>query len=215
MDIQIFTERRFEHTRLFELGLIIALSLCIVILQGNKRFLRDSRTFFENPGPIPLTETPQTLVEKKTVPPQRPSIPIPAEKETDLLELDIPDIREWDKISEMPPIWRSVEPEESFFFEVVETRPEPIGGYPAILKYLVYPEIARISGIEGRVIVMAYIDETGQVVKTEILKSLGPNGCDEAAEAAVRAIRWKPALQRDRPVKVKISIPIDFRLARR
>ena len=56
------------------------------------------------------------------------------------------------------------------------------------------------------------IDENGRVVDTKILKSLGNNGCDEAAVAAIKSVKWKPAKQRDKPVKVWVGIPVVFML---
>ena len=73
--------------------------------------------------------------------------------------------------------------------------------------------MAKMIGIEGTVIVHALIDENGTVISTRILKSLGTYGCDEAAENAIRATKWNPAYQRDLPVKVRIAIPITFKLA--
>lgn len=90
--------------------------------------------------------------------------------------------------------------------------PEPIGGFGAIQRNLEYPEIARKAGIEGRVIVNVLVDVDGSVVETKILKSLGHSGCDEAAVKAIRTVKWKPAKQRDRPVKVWVGIPVIFKL---
>ena len=90
--------------------------------------------------------------------------------------------------------------------------PMPVGGFQAIQRRLVYPEIARKAGVEGRVLVWAQVDVDGAVVRTKIVKSLGPNGCDEAAVNAIKSVDWKPAKQRDRPVKVWIAVPVDFRL---
>ncbi|MFH1943709.1 MAG: energy transducer TonB [bacterium] len=90
--------------------------------------------------------------------------------------------------------------------------PTPIGGYAAIQKALTYPEIARKSGIEGKVTVWALINEEGNVAKTSIMTSLGPNGCDEAAMAAISAVKWKPAMQKNKPVAVWIAVPVEFRL---
>ena len=72
--------------------------------------------------------------------------------------------------------------------------------------------MARLAGIEGRVIIAVEIDENGKVLQTCITKSLIFAGMDEAAEKAIRAVEWIPAYQRDRPVKVWLSIPIDFKL---
>jgi TonB family protein len=52
----------------------------------------------------------------------------------------------------------------------------------------------------------------GSVIRTKVVKSLGPNGCDEAAVDAIKSVAWKPAKQRDRPVKVWIAVPVDFKL---
>ena len=67
--------------------------------------------------------------------------------------------------------------EESVYFVAVEEMPFPIGGVQAILNLVVYPEIARRAGIEGKVYVLAYVNEEGTVTKTEILKGVG-GGCD-------------------------------------
>jgi len=91
--------------------------------------------------------------------------------------------------------------------------PEPIGGYMAIQNNLKYPEIARLAGVEGRVMIWAKIGTESNVLKTMVMRSLGPNGCDEAAMAAIRAVKWKPAKQRDKqPIAVWIAVPVDFRL---
>ncbi len=97
------------------------------------------------------------------------------------------------------------------YFIAVEEMPEPIGGIKAIQEKIVYPELAQKSGIEGRVFVKAYIDETGNVVDAEIIKGIG-GGCDEAAIKAVKATKFNPGKQRGKPVKVQVSVPILFRL---
>jgi len=83
----------------------------------------------------------------------------------------------------------------------------------AIQQNLVYPEIARKAGIEGVVTVYAQIGVNGEVVKTKILKSLGENnGCDEAAVAAIKAVKWQPGKAKDQPVSVWVSIPVKFKI---
>ena len=52
----------------------------------------------------------------------------------------------------------------------------------------------------------------GKIVDTKVLKSLGDNGCDEAAIAAIKAVQWIPAKQKDQPVKVWVGIPVVFKL---
>jgi len=62
------------------------------------------------------------------------------------------------------------------------------------------------------VTVYAHINERGEVISTKILVPLGNSGCNEAAVAAIKAVRWKPAKQRDKPVSVWVSIPVRFKL---
>jgi periplasmic protein TonB len=92
-----------------------------------------------------------------------------------------------------------------------EVMPEPVGGISAIQKRVVYPEIARRAGIEGKVYVQALIDENGDVVKTKILKGIG-SGCDESAMKAVKETKFTPAKQEDRLVKVQVVVPVLFKL---
>ena len=75
-----------------------------------------------------------------------------------------------------------------------------------------YPEIAMEAGIEGTVIVQAFINKKGVVEDTMILKGIPNTGLNEAAEEAVKRTRWKPARQRDKKVGVWMSIPINFKL---
>ena len=76
----------------------------------------------------------------------------------------------------------------------------------------VYPEIAQEAGIEGVVVVQAFIDQKGRVKETIILKGIPNTGLDEAAMEAIRKTRFRPAKQRERAVGVWISIPVNFRL---
>jgi len=85
--------------------------------------------------------------------------------------------------------------------------PRAIGGIRPV-----YPEIEQDAGIEGVVVVQAFIDEKGRVKETIILKGIPNTGLDEAAMEAIRKTRFKPAKQRKRPVGVWISIPVNFKL---
>ena len=97
------------------------------------------------------------------------------------------------------------------YFVAVEEMPEPIGGIAAIKSLIEYPEIAKRAGVEGKVYVLAFVDERGNVTSAKILKGIGA-GCDEAAIDAVRKTKFKPGKQRGTPVKVQVSIPIVFKL---
>ncbi|MDZ7820534.1 MAG: energy transducer TonB [Candidatus Marinimicrobia bacterium] len=97
-------------------------------------------------------------------------------------------------------------------FIAYDERPVPIGGQAAISRNVVYPEIAKEAGIEGKVVVQAFINKKGVVEHTLILKGMPGTGLDEAAMDAIKRTRFKPAKQRDRDVGVWISIPVTFTL---
>jgi len=79
-------------------------------------------------------------------------------------------------------------------------------------RHIHYPEIAQEAGIEGTVIVQAFINEEGRVTQVNIVKGIPKTGLNEAAIEAVKKTKWKPAKQRDRAVGVWYSIPIVFKL---
>jgi TonB family protein len=90
--------------------------------------------------------------------------------------------------------------------------PSPVGGFAALVSGVVYPESAQKAGIQGKVLVNALIDEKGNVAETKILKSTGAAGCDEAAIAAIRAVKWNPARRGEKAVAAWVTIPIEFKL---
>lgn len=73
-----------------------------------------------------------------------------------------------------------------------------------------YPPMLRDAGIGGTVIVWFFIDENGKVLKAQINKSSGYPMLDAAAIRIANIYRFTPALNRDRRVKVWVSIPIQF-----
>jgi protein TonB len=201
-------ELKLQYKRLLELGLIISLAVHIVFMQGFKRFKVRAIQRTTQLKALEVEEIPQTQQEKEAAAPARPSVPIASEDE-DLPEDETIEITDLDLDAEPPP----PPPDDgNIVFVPYDEPPMPVGGFQAIQRRLVYPEIARKAGVEGRVLVWAQIDVDGSVVRTKVVKSLGPNGCDEAAVTAIKLVDWNPAKQRDRPVKVWIAVPVDFKL---
>ncbi|MBD3337846.1 MAG: TonB family protein [Candidatus Lokiarchaeota archaeon] len=116
------------------------------------------------------------------------------------------------ELLELPPPPPPSPNNEDPVFVPYDEPPEPIGGFAAIQRNLKYPEAAKENGVEGRVMVHVQIDEEGNVVNTKILVSLNDKECDEAAIAAIRSVVWKPALHREKPVKVWCAIPVVFKI---
>jgi TonB family protein len=81
-----------------------------------------------------------------------------------------------------------------------------------IQRRIVYPELARVTGIQGSVLVQALIGTSGKVEKAIIVRS-DNKVFDSVAVAAVLATPFKPARKGDgTPVKSWVTIPIAFRL---
>ena len=92
-----------------------------------------------------------------------------------------------------------------------DSPPMPIGGFQKIQDNLIYPEIARKAGFQGKVVIQVLINEQGLVEKFKYLKSTIFE-MDHAAVMALLSVRWKPAQKEGKPQKVWVSIPILFRL---
>ncbi len=105
----------------------------------------------------------------------------------------------------------SVAGENDTYLAAAEEMPAPIGGLKALYSKISYPEIARKSGIEGKVYVIAFVNENGEVDNVKVLKGIG-GGCDEAAVRAVKATKFTPGKAKGKPVKVKVALPIVFKL---
>ena len=187
---------KLKYRRVFEISIILALLLLILAF----------KFFPEVEGEQMEVEAVQELVDVEDVeitkqetappPPPKPPIPIeaPADDELEDIEIEDTEIDFEEEVAAPPP---PVEEEEEIpveFFVAVEEMPEPIGGIAAIQKNIIYPEIAKRAGVQGRVYVKAYVDEAGTVQKAEVLKGIGA-GCDEAAIAAVMKTRFKPGKQ--------------------
>ena len=89
--------------------------------------------------------------------------------------------------------------------------PELVGGIGGLQKRVKYPEIAKKAGVEGTVFLQFIVDEQGNVVDPVVLRGIGA-GCDEEALKAIRTAKFSPGMQRGKPVKVKFSLPVRFRL---
>jgi len=206
---------RLKYKRTFELSLIIALAIMIVAFKFFPD-LKESEVQFEGPQELfTVEDIQQTKQENRPPPPPKPPIPIEAPSDDVLEDIEIGET-ELDMDAEMeapppPPKEEKVVEEEPTYFVAVEEMPEPIGGIKAIQEKIVYPEIAKRAGVEGKVYILAFVDESGNVTKAQVLKGIGA-GCDEAALEAVQKTKFKPGKQRGKPVKVQVSIPVVFKL---
>jgi protein TonB len=106
--------------------------------------------------------------------------------------------------------------EEAEIFDVVENMPEFPGGASALMQYLAknikYPTIAQENGTQGRVIVQFVVNKDGSIVDAKVARSVDPYLDKEALRVVSSMPKWKPGMQRNKPVRVKYTVPVTFRL---
>ena len=105
---------------------------------------------------------------------------------------------------------------EQEIFQIVEEMPSYPGGEQKLMEFVAknikYPQIARETGIQGRVFVNFVVEPDGHVSNVKIMRSLG-GGCDEEAMRVVKAMpKWKPGKQRGKAVRVSYILPVNFKL---
>ncbi|KAA6352068.1 hypothetical protein EZS27_000590 [termite gut metagenome] len=108
------------------------------------------------------------------------------------------------------------EPEEQVIFEVVENMPEFPGGMSELMQYfsknIKYPTIAQENGTQGRVIVQFVVNRDGSIVDPLVVRSVDPYLDKEALRVIMAMPKWKPGMQRGKSVRVKFTVPVQFRL---
>lgn len=99
---------------------------------------------------------------------------------------------------------------------VVEEMPEFEGGTEALLMFLrdniTYPERCKEEEIQGRVIVTFVVNKDGSIVEPEVVKSVDPDLDAEALRVVSMMPAWKPGKQKGEAVRVRYTVPVNFRL---
>lgn len=208
-----------------QIGLILALIICIVALEWTSGQRRDS--IFDGMTEEAIEEE-QIPVTEETPPEE---IPPPEVTVTDLFEIVEDDVvienevrfeddeTSEDKVVEIyAPVLQAEEEEtEDEIFVIVEDMPKFRGGdinkfREWVQKRVRYPELAAENGIQGRVFISFVVETNGNVSNVTVTRSVDAL-LDEAAKEAVAASpKWEPGMQRGRPVRVRYSIPIIFQL---
>ena len=204
------------------MGLVFVLSLCYVALEWTEREVTkyevtDTEFLFEEEVEIQQTS-------QETPPPPPP----PAVQEVEVLnvvednvETESIEVNTEETETEVviaAPIEAPVEEEEEeVVFVVVESMPEFPGGQQALFKYLSenvkYPVIAQENGIQGRVICQFVVNKDGSIVDVEVVRSGGDASLDKEAIRVIKSMpKWKPGKQRGKPVRVKYTVPVNFKL---
>lgn len=104
-----------------------------------------------------------------------------------------------------------VQQEKTIFqtFEV-EKPPEAVN-LPQVRNSMIYPEVARQAGIEGRVTVKVLVGTDGRVIKIGALS--GPEVFYDEVRSKAMLLEFTPGLQNGKAVKVWVTVPFSFRLS--
>ena len=199
------------------------LSICYVALEWTEKEVTkyevaDLDMSFEEE--VEIQQTSQDI----TPPPPPPQVQevevlnvVEDEKEVEDIDIKTEDDKEVEVVIAAPVETPVEEEEEEVVFMVVETMPEFPGGQQALFKYLSenvkYPVIAQENGIQGRVICQFTVNKDGSIVDVEVVRSGGDASLDKEAVRVIKSMpKWKPGKQRGKPVRVKYTVPVNFKL---
>ena len=206
------------------MGFVFVLSVCYVAFEWTEKEVTkyevaDTDFLFEEE-----VEIQQTTQETTPPPPPPPAVQevevlnvVEDDVETESIEINTEDEKDVEVVI-APPVEAPIEEEEEeVIFMVVETMPEFPGGQQALFKYLSenvkYPVIAQENGIQGRVICQFVVNKDGAIVDVEVVRSGGDPSLDKEAVRVIKSMpKWNPGKQRGKAVRVKYTVPVNFRL---
>jgi len=204
-----------------EIGLVIALAAVLLAFEWKSYEKQEidlsSRAVDDTPEEM-VEITQQQKPPPPPKPPQQTTIIQIVEDDMEIeddIEIDV-EADEETVMQEYIPVEEEEEEEEAQIFTVVESMPGFPGGDAARIKYLneniQYPQMARESGIQGRVFVTFVVEKDGSVTDVKVLRGIG-GGCDEEAVRVIKNMpKWVPGKQRGKPVRVQFNMPILFKL---
>ncbi len=205
------------------MGLVFTLSLVYVALEWTEREVTkyevtDTEFLFEEEVEI------QQTTQETPPPPPPPAVQevevlnvVEDNVETESIEVNAEDDKAEEVVIAAPVEAPQEEEEEEVVFVVVESMPEFPGGQQALFKYLSenvkYPVIAQENGIQGRVICQFVVNKDGSIVDVEVVRSGGDPSLDKEAVRVIKSMpKWKPGKQRGKAVRVKYTVPVNFKL---
>ena len=229
MEVKKSPKASLENKKLLftEIGLVVALGVVFGAFEWSSK---DSQVAL-------LEDTTQVLVEEEMIaiqnelpppPPAAPDIPVLSDQidiveddvkldddmfmnlEDDNSAYEIVDYKEAEVVEE------EVE-EEAIPFQLVEQKPSFNGGDANefskwVNSRLVYPEIAKENGVQGKVILQFTIGTNGRLSDVRVLQSPDESLAAEAVRVVSSSPKWAPGRMRDRSVRVVYTFPVIFQL---
>ena len=229
MEIKKSEKASLENKRLLftEIGLVVAL---LIVYLGFNWSSKDAKVAV-------LEDTTQVVAEEEMIaiqnelpppPPEAPSIPVLSDvidiveddiKLDDDLFINLEDNNQAIEIQDYKEAEVEEEEveEEAIPFQLVEQKPSFNGGDANefskwVNSRLVYPEIAKENGVQGRVTLQFTVEADGRVTNVRVLRGVDESLDKEAVSVVSSSPKWKPGKQRDRAVKVTYTFPVIFQL---
>ncbi len=236
MEIKKSLKADLEGTRSTSLliGLVLVLGLMYVAFEWTQRdvkYIDTSTPIFAaaiEEDMIPITQQKEVVAPPPAAAPKVAEILNVVDNETELVEEEIQTSEEVNQaIVTVPgtgvgtpvqgPIGPVVEEvNENQIYDIVEENPRFPGGEEACMKWLSenikYPPICVEQGIQGRVYAQFVVNQDGSIVDITIVRSPDPYLSKEAERVLKMMPKWSPGKQRGKPVRVKFSLPVMFRL---
>lgn len=208
------------------MGFVVALAFLFVAFEWGTRDVK--KVEVAAVGDIIAEEEIDITVQQEVVPPPPPP-PAPVvvealtvvEDDVELEQQEIVTSEDNQKSAQTevytPPVQVEEEEEDTNeIFVTVEDMPEFPGGQGELMKYIgksiKYPVVAQENGIQGRVVVQFVVNKEGKVTDAAVVKGVDPSLDKEALRVVNAMPKWKPGSQRGKPVNVKYTVPVQFRL---
>ena len=211
-----------KKTVFMQIGLVVVLSLVLIAFEWTTTDVSIDMSLSDEGAAVEEEIIPITRQEEVKPPP-----PPPPPKAADILNIVDDDVELDDELEIMDTemdqdqmvdfsdiVMEEEERETGEVFMIVEEMPEFPGGNAALMKYLAnavkFPVIAQENGIQGRVYVQFVISAKGEVTNAVILRGVDSSLDKEALRVVQNMPKWKPGKQRNRPVRVSYTVPINF-----
>ncbi len=229
MEVKKTPKADLENKKLLfrEIGLIIALGVVLLAFEWTSAEKAETVNLSVQEQVVEEEFIPVTQHEQAP-PPEAPKIPVLSDiidivdddiVVTDNLFIDMEDdasigveIMDYVAVVEEEEV-----EEEAIPFALVEEKPKFQGGDANdfskwVNSKLVYPEIAKENGVQGRVTLQFTVYTDGSVRDVKVLRGVDASLDKEAVRIVSMSPKWTPGKQRERPVKVTYTFPVLFQL---
>ena len=227
MEIKKTEKANLENKKFFflEIGLVVSLLITFAAFEWKQKEI--SLSNLEDDTKIEIEE--EIIPITQDTPPPPPSevkIPILSDQidivddnielESNIMNLE-DDANLGVEIQDYVEVVEEKVEEEAIPFQLVEEKPSFNGGDANtftkwVMERIVYPEIARENGVQGRVTLQFTVEKDGRVTKVKVLRGIDPSLDKEAVRVVSMSPKWKPGKQRDRAVAVTYTFPVQFAL---